>query len=62
MSVIFKVISNVIFITITDLGKLNPVCHMNYSNFFTEISFYPGTSTLLQKINVKILNRLPYKK
>ena len=28
----------------SDLAKLNPICHMNYSNIFTEISFYPETS------------------
>ena len=29
-----------------DLAKLNPKCHMNYSIIFTEISFYPETSSL----------------
>ena len=31
-----------------DLAKLNPNCHMNYPNIFTEISFYPETSNLLE--------------
>ena len=31
----------------TDLAKLNPKYHMNYSIIFTEISFYPETSKLL---------------
>ena len=26
-----------------DLAKLNPNCHMNYSNIVTEINFYPET-------------------
>ena len=30
----------------SDLAKLNPICHMNYSIIFTEISFYPDTSIL----------------
>ena len=29
-----------------DLAKLNPNCHMNCSIIFTEISFYPETSSL----------------
>ena len=31
---------------ITHLAKLNPNCHMNYSTFFTEISFSPETSIM----------------
>ena len=29
-----------------DSAKLNLKCHMNYSIIFTEISFYPETSSL----------------
>ena len=28
-----------------DLAKLNPKVHLNYSIIFTEISFYPETSS-----------------
>ena len=28
----------------SDLAKLNPICRINYSIIFTEISFYPETS------------------
>ena len=28
-----------------DFAKLNQNCHMNYSIIFTEISFYPETSS-----------------
>ena len=34
----------IIFTLSSDLAKLNPKCHMNYSIIFTEISFYPETS------------------
>ena len=30
----------------SDLAKLNPICHMNYSAIFTEISFYLETLSL----------------
>ena len=32
----------------SDLAKLNPICHMDYSIIFTEISFYPETSKAYQ--------------
>ena len=38
----------------SDLAKLNMICHMNYSVIFTEISFYPETSILLQIIQMTI--------
>ena len=38
-----------------DLAKLNPNCHMNYSIIFTEISFYPETSNLINCIESKQL-------
>ena len=30
-----------------DFVKLNPYCHINYSIIFTQISFYPVTSSLI---------------
>ena len=33
-----------------DLAKLNPNCHVNYSIIFTEISFYPEASSLVDKL------------
>ena len=34
----------------SDLAKLNPICHMNYSIISTEISIYPETSNLVKLI------------
>ena len=36
------------------LAKLNPKCYMNYSIIFTEISFSPETSTLMQYHKPKV--------
>ena len=33
----------------SDLAKLNPKCHMNYSVIFTKISFYPENSFHIKK-------------
>ena len=40
--------SGIMFSRLIHLAKLNPNCHMNYSIIFTEISFSPETSILLQ--------------
>ena len=37
----------IIYSRSSDLAKLNPICHMNYSEI-TEISFYPETSSCTQ--------------
>ena len=38
----------------SDLAKLNPICHMNYSIIFTEISFYPETSIFPHYVTILI--------
>ena len=50
-----RALTNTMLFSDYHLAKLNPKCYMNYSIIFTEISFSPETSSLLEKTMESIL-------